>query len=447
MKANQFPSLRGAGTVFRFTMQQHYKALSVKILLLCLVVLGAASVPLMRLGFATEEPDSTAITKLYLRNDTDFPFDGSFLTADERYANIELLETETSDETFGELLATQNDAAALTLSFDANAGGVCISVLYAEDSGLNTDDLSAIGNAAVNAFHETRLASLSISQAQLEILEASTYAQVQKLSQYQNNDTEADVDTHAFVNLGYSYFVLILATLAMSYIFALCMEEKTTRLVESLLVSIRPTALLIGKITAVTVFLLIGLGLLFGSFGISLLFAKTQGSIAFLTEALDAIGLLSVIQNLHVGDLLLGLVALILAYAMMAFLSGILGSCCSKNEDVQQASLGVVMVILVGYLSAAILPAIESDAVNIVASIFPLTAMFVAPANYVCGKISLAVLLMSFALQLVTVIWLARTAGAVYEMMLLYRGGFPKPKQLIAMLRENRAAHKGGNVK
>ena len=34
----------------------------------------------------------------------------------------------------------------------------------------------------------------------------------------------------------------------------------------------------------------------------------------------------------------------------------------------------------------------------------------------------------------------AKLAGAVYRMMLLYRGGFPKPAQLIRMLRENRSA-------
>ena len=35
-----------------------------------------------------------------------------------------------------------------------------------------------------------------------------------------------------------------------------------------------------------------------------------------------------------------------------------------------------------------------------------------------------------------------RTAGRVYKMMLLYRGGVPKPAQIIRMLKENKAAEK-----
>ena len=51
-------------------------------------------------------------------------------------------------------------------------------------------------------------------------------------------------------------------------------------------------------------------------------------------------------------------------------------------------------------------------------------------------------LIIGLAVQAVTVFLLARLAGSVYSMMLLYRGGFPKPKQLFTMLRENRASLK-----
>ena len=75
-------------------------------------------------------------------------------------------------------------------------------------------------------------------------------------------------------------------------------------------------------------------------------------------------------------------------------------------------------------------------------SLFPLTSIFVAFPNYICGKISFAMLLLAIAIQIATVLLLARLAGSVYRMMLLYRGGVPKPKQLFAMLKENRAAEK-----
>ena len=52
------------------------------------------------------------------------------------------------------------------------------------------------------------------------------------------------------------------------------------------------------------------------------------------------------------------------------------------------------------------------------------------------------VLVLALVIQGVTAALLMRLAGTVYKMMLMYRGGFPKPKQFIQMLKEHRAAQK-----
>jgi hypothetical protein len=49
--------------------------------------------------------------------------------------------------------------------------------------------------------------------------------------------------------------------------------------------------------------------------------------------------------------------------------------------------------------------------------------------------------------QALTVLFFVKLAGRVYRMMLLYRGGVPKPKQLLAMLREAGAAEKAAKGK
>ena len=135
-------------------------------------------------------------------------------------------------------------------------------------------------------------------------------------------------------------------------------------------------------------------------------------------------------------------VCVLLAYFIGAFFSGIVGSCCSKTEDTQQASIAVVLFLMLGYLTATITPAMESDGVNYFVSLFPLTSIFTALPNYLCGKIPLSVFLCALAIQLATVFLLARLAGAVYRMMLLYSGGFPKPSKLIRMLRDSRGKAK-----
>ena len=71
-----------------------------------------------------------------------------------------------------------------------------------------------------------------------------------------------------------------------------------------------------------------------------------------------------------------------------------------------------------------------------------MTSVFKAFPNYLCGKIGLPVLLLALVIQAATAVLLVRTAGRVYKMMLLYRGSVPKPKQIVRMLKEERAAAK-----
>ena len=146
--------------------------------------------------------------------------------------------------------------------------------------------------------------------------------------------------------------------------------------------------------------------------------------------------------HLSFGTVILFLVCILLVYAICAALSGTVGSCCSKTEDMQQASLFVVLFLMVGYLAGFIAPMFESDGANLFCSLFPLTSMFCALPNYICGKIGLPVLLLGLVLQALTAALLMRLAGTVYKMMLLYRGEFPKPKQLLQMLKEYRASAK-----
>lgn len=443
MKNNHF---RGMGTVFRFTVTQHYKALSVKILLLVLAVVGFAAIPLLHLVFDDDMDTSstTPITRLYIRNETGLPFDTTLLKENEMYSEVEIVETESSDESFSSMLLENDTHAALTLSLDEQLGMVQIRALYSENSKISESDLRRTASEATEILHQSILQTFDVSQQQLDILNAKTSAEVQTVSDYHSDGQVTNANTHYAVNFTYSYFIVILGALAMSYIFAHCIEEKNSKLVESLLVSIDPTALLVGKILGVTVFLFVGIGVLIGSFFISFLIAKSQGSTEFLNEALDKFGVLDILQSISLSDGILLVVSVLLGYSIIALISGVFGSLCSKNEDIQQASWGVIGFILIGYFCASFSPLFESDSVNITLSLFPLTSIFVAPSNYVCGKITLPVLLAGFALQGGCIWYLTGLVGRVYRMMMLYRGTIPTPKRLFAMLRENRQAEKGG---
>ena len=443
MKNNRF---RGVGAVYRFTAKQHYKALATKIFLLLLLIIGFAVIPILKMisgSGDTNEP--TKITKLYVRNHTDFVFDAEELQKNERYSGVEILATNAPNDELGKQLAECPTAAAVSIDLD-ELKGIVITAYHTEDNNILDVDLSATAKAVGDSMHHTLLDQLSVSDEQITTLETATFCQVKSLSDYAKENSEADLNTHSMLNYAYSYLVFLLCTIAMTYVFSVVIEEKSSKLVESLLLNVNPTGLLVGKVLAVTTFILIGISVLIGSFLVSLLIAKSQGSIAFLTDKLEAIGFMKVFENVHAADVVLTVICVFLAYGIIALLCALFASLCSKIDDVQQVNFCVVGVMIFGLIASIISPYMESDLVNNILSLFPLTAIFIAPANYICGKITFAVLMISLILQVITIYLLALAAGKVYRMMVFYRGSVPSLKRTIQMLKADKESKKGGSA-
>lgn len=437
-------NLRGAGTVFRYTVQQHYKTPSVIIFLLILFVIAVAALPLMTL-FSGEQKESTetGIRTLYIRNETEYPLDTAALFEDARYHDLKLQETDEDDEALNARLVKEPDAAAAVMKMEDEAYYFTISTRYAKDCEVSHGDAIALNNVLETVLHDSLMKALSITEAQEAIIQTNTISQVSKVSDFLSGAEETNATTHVMANVLYNYFIMIICMLAMSYIFQQCMEEKASKLVEMLMVSISPTALLLGKILAVTVFIFGGLALIAVGFVISFLITRQISDLTTIKEiAVKLLQFDPTSMNLNGGTVVLFVICILLVYAIFAFLSGIVGSCCSKAEDTQQASLVVVLFVLAGYLASSFAPMFESDAANIVFSIFPVTSVFSAFPNYVCGKIGMPILVLGLVIQALTAVLLIRIAGTVYKIMLLYRGGFPKPKQLVQMMKEYKASAK-----
>lgn len=435
-------NLRGAGTVFRYTVQQHYKTTSVVVFLVILFVLAIAAFPLMKLVTgSSSEVTETRITTLYLSNQSGIPItvDPAEVKKDSRYAALEITESDADKEGMREIVTKNKTAAGAVIGQDPLTGGFQIIGYYGEEGDVTADDMATLNGILKDALHEALLDSLGISAAQETVIDMKALSQVQTVSEYISGTDTTDIDTHVTVNIFYSYSILLLSALAMSYIFGLCMEEKINKLVETLLVSVSPMALLVGKILAATLFIFAGVGLVAVGLCISY---RIAGSVAALDAVQTALGLDVTKLHFSAGSIVLVIVSVLVAYLIAAAFSGIVGSLCSKAEDMQHASLAVVLFLMIGYFTASFTPMFQNDALNVFVSVFPLTSMYVALPDYICGKIGLPVFFIGLVLQLVAAYFLAKLAGEVYRMMLFYRGGVPKPKQLFAMLKETRAAEK-----
>ena len=134
-----------------------------------------------------------------------------------------------------------------------------------------------------------------------------------------------------------------------------------------------------------------------------------------------------------VGTVLVVLVSLLLAYLTLSVVAGIAGACCSNMEDVGSANGAVLLIVMGGYLVSCVVGVVPSHGLAVFASLCPILSLYCAPVQWAAGNVPLAVLLASWALQLIVIAALMLLGARVYRELIVHRGSRVKLKQLLKM--------------
>lgn len=182
-------------------------------------------------------------------------------------------------------------------------------------------------------------------------------------------------------------------------------EEKTNRVVEVLLSTLRPWHILGGK--------LLGIGAL-GLMQIVLLIV--MGAVAVvLTGAFD-------IPRVPVDSLIALIGWFILGFLLYAIIYGAAGSLVSRMEDAQSTAGPLTIIALIGYFFSFAALNDPTGTVAIVGTYVPFSAPYVAPIRLAIGEISPWEMTLSVVITILTIVLLVRLAGRVYAGGLLRYG-------------------------
>lgn len=406
--------LSGTGQVYRFTLSQLLKSRANRVTLIIMVLLAAVSMPLTALlgGETPETSDTAGLTSVRVDNRTDLILDfsgdaywgGTDFSADA--GEPDAVVTVTGDET-----------------------GYQVAVVGSESA--HAGELSQLAETARQAVRDACLQAAGLSSRQLEALTAST----------------GEEDSHEdgfWVQYGYSILAMILCLMSASYVIRAVVEEKDSRLVELLLVSVKPMALLAGKILAVMAFTFGWLLAMLAGFGVSCgLTAGLMGS-GVLQKQLS--GLLAAVPRVQedlwqaAGVLLVLLVSLGLGYLTMSLIGGVAGACCSGMEDAGEATGPVMLLTMAGYLASCVVGAVPSGPVAVFSTLCPIVSIFCAPVQFAGGNVSFWLVLASWAIQAAVIWGLLTLASRVYAGLIVHRGSRVKLRELMSMA-------KGGAVR
>ena len=201
------------------------------------------------------------------------------------------------------------------------------------------------------------------------------------------------------------------------------------------MVSVSPLALLLGKILAVMTYVLIMIAMMAIGFVLSYEISVEYLQMASLSTTLSQMGIDLSQLNLNWGTIVIALISLLLAFATYAVLSGLIGT----MEQSEPAIMIVTLLIMVGYIVSCFTPIISSNAVAAaVLSLCPVISVFCAPVSYVCGNISLIVLILSWVIQAIILVALSIFCAKVYRDLLLYRGSHMGISQLFQIFKNRK---------
>jgi ABC-2 type transport system permease protein len=211
------------------------------------------------------------------------------------------------------------------------------------------------------------------------------------------------------------------------------LEEKTSRIVEIILSSLRPWQLMLGKILGV------------GAVGITQLavWALIGAALAFVGVPRMLAARPEMTQLASVRPLLPG--PGFYAYFVIFFLGGFfiysalyaaVGAMCNSDEEAQQAQFPLMLLIIIPVFALVGVIDSPNSTTSVVLSLIPFFSPFLMFARAAGGAAPAWQIALSVALMALTVVGVAWLAGRIYRVGILMTGKRPTIRELFRWLRE-----------
>ncbi|MCY4013085.1 MAG: ABC transporter permease [Gammaproteobacteria bacterium] len=320
----------------------------------------------------------------------------------------------------------------------AEAGEPSVASAYVKDK------QSVMAEQALRAFlvdvvRDVRLAEYDLPAEVLDTLNATLTLTTVAVTE-SGDEEEGSAASSAAVGVGVGVVLLMVVWIYGALVMQATMEEKTSRMAEILVSSVRPFDLLFGKILAVGgvaatqlsvwLVMLVAFGVLaagvvpaadLAEMGLSAPAETAGGAVVWPAIRFDVVAVV--------------LLMLPLGYLINASLFGALGAMYESTQEAQVAVTIAMMPMIVAMLMVQIVSLVPNSALVVFGSYFPFTAPVMLPARMLVADMGAWQVLASVALcasSALAVIWLA---GRVFRGSLLIYGKKLALKEIWTILR------------
>lgn len=249
-------------------------------------------------------------------------------------------------------------------------------------------------------------------------------------AQHTNGETEGASGMASFLIAYMLAFILYMViTLYGVGVMRSVVQEKTSRVMELMVATVKPRSLMAGKILGVG-----GAGLV----QITVWLAMGAITLAYREQILGAFGVTGAgpaLPSIAFGEVAIVIVYFILGFFFYASMYAAVGAMVSSEQDTQQVQTPVMMLLVIGVLC---LPMISNDprgSASAIMTMVPFWSSMLMPMRYVLGGATLGEVAISIAILVVSTVLIARAAAKIYRVGVLMYGKRPGVRELVRWLR------------
>ena len=305
------------------------------------------------------------------------------------------------------IVPLDDEAAARQAVEDEDVDGALVGGT-GEDPQLLVKERDSTMEAVVNG----AVAGVAVAQQLADAGVDLTSVPEVSVSSLEGGDDDVERVVVALIGVGVLYGLLILFG---QFVAQGVVEEKSSRVVELLLATMRPWQLLAGKI--------LGLGLLGLAQMVVIAVVGVAGALAF--DVVDLPGRL-------IGTVVTVIAWFVLGYAFYASVFAAAASLVSRQEDLGSVLTPASLLLVVGFVISIQAAQDPTGTLATVTSFIPGLSPLVMPVRQAAGGAEWWEVVIAVVLMLVTIAAIVRIGGRIYSGALLRTGGKVKLREALA---------------
>ncbi len=452
---------RGWKHVFRFTLRDicsskgwFLSTLIIGLMLVLGIPLVLSLIVLVTNKTKTDEKENK-IKSVFVCDQSANPIDFAYLKTCGKYDAVNYTAFDSVDSAIS-AISSPNDTLILQVSYAEDT--YFLTTYIPDNSEIKRSDAYSFCSFVEDFFMKAKIQKSGIDETSAALVSTPITADVVKLSaegEEISDENEMSEMVSVMLPLLVVMLVYMMVLLYGQAVGNTILLEKSNKLMDTMLTSVHPFALVLGKLLAVSfsavlqfvvwIFALVG-GSASGSiFAIALAPAENTDS-----------GAAGAIKDILIDSSMLsvsGVIMAIIIFSLGCFLylsiATISGALASKSEDLGKTNYIFVLLLIFSFFLCLGSPE-STDSILVTSpwmNYFPFTALLVLPGQLLLGKASIETALISGVITLIFCGIFIYIAAGIYKLLVLYRGNPPTPKQLLEMFKTAKSAKdvKGGN--